>query len=566
MCNRQLLIAMQNKTIMPDKSIETPANASAYWISATVFIAVFAVLPVLKYTALHSNFFDLGIFQSALFNVAENGEWQRSFSGHAHPLMPLWAGLYGLFPIFLAPYALLTLQALALAIPVFLFLRYYGPLPALTFALYTLLWINNHFDFHFDHLAVPILFIFYWSIAYRRLWLVIVAGLLLMAVKEPFALQTVACGLYLFWISSKKKSAPWLWAGLLLVVAGFAYFYFATDYLFPYFTTGGERGGLDSSAFSWLGHSLGDMLWTVISQPHVVLWEILSVPKKLTYLLVIFGLLAFIPLLRPAALIPALPLLLIAMLSRLDNYYTYGNHYTAGVIIPVMFAFIQGLPVAERGWLRVIVWLKERRIPPTLRATPVQEDRSKTARWFYLLLIAWLSAGHVLLAPSPLGRLFWSDKVWSYHWRAYVPTERDAMIKAALEQYLPADPVIAVTTQNTLNWGYLAHRQVYLPFPDGVAEPVKVMNWSSRTWAGFWEYVRSGDKPPPVLQDRYADYVTLDLQRPCFLSDRGCEWLYGKCQNQDWERRFLEQVAYTRTRYRTVFEQDGFMILQRRPE
>lgn len=530
-------------------------------IPAAVFVVAFAALPVLKYLALHSNFFDLGIFQSVLFNLAEAGEWQRSFFGHAHLLMPPWAGLYGLFPPSLAPCALLILQSLALAAPVFLFLRYYGPLPALAFALYAPLWINNHFDFHFDHLAVPILFLFYWSVDRRRLWLAVAAALLLMTVKEPFALQTAACGLYLLWLGIAGRSRRWIVAGLFVASAGFVYFYFATHYLLAYFTLGGGRGALDSGAFGWLGHSLGDMVWTLVSQPHRIIGDILTTPGKLAYLLVIFGLLAFIPLLRPAALIPALPLLLIAMLSRLENYYTYGNHYTAGVIIPVLFAFMEGVPVAERGWLRVTGWFASGKPD---RSAPQQGDTGKSLRWFYRLLVTWLIAGHVALAPSPLGRLFWSDKAWSYHWRAYVPTQRDAMIKAALEQNVPADPNVVVTTQNTLNWGHLAHRRVYLPFPEGTIEPVKVIDWSSRTGAGFWDFPRTGHKPPPIVRVHYADYVTLDFKRPWFLGDRGCEWLYGECRDPVLARHFFEQVAYTRSRYETVFEQDGFMILKRR--
>jgi len=70
-----------------------------------------------------------------------------------------------------------------------------------------------------------------------------------------------------------------------------------------------------------------------------------------------------------------------------------------------------------------------------------------------------------MLSPSPISRLFWTDKVWSYSWQAYVPTQRDAMMKAAMERYIPADPQVSVMTQNTVNWSHLAHREVYLYFP-----------------------------------------------------------------------------------------------------
>ena len=181
-----------------------------------------------------------------------------------------------------------------------------------------------------------------------------------------------------------------------------------------------------------------------------------------------------------------------------------------------------------------------------------------------MLLFGWILVGHVMLSPSPISRLFWSDKVWTYSWQAYVPTERVAMIKSMIEKYIPADPDISVTTQNQLNYSHLAHRKVYLPFPMGIAEPQKVMDWSSRTWDGFVVFLKTGYKPMAITYDRYADYVVLDLKRPYFLMDRGCGWIYGECRDKEIEKKFLDWVAYTRSIYDTVFERDGFMILRRR--
>jgi hypothetical protein len=241
----------------------------------------------------------------------------------------------------------------------------------------------------------------------------------------------------------------------------------------------------------------------------------------------------------------------------LDNYYGYANHYTVGLIIPVMFAFVYGLPRAERIWERFLAWVAQ-------RWGVALSTVDARGRFFYALLFGWILVGHVMLSPSPISRLFWSDKVWSYSWRAYVPTERDTMMRTAMEKYIPADPDVAVTTQNTVNWGHLAHRKVYLPFPFGIAEPHKVLDWSNRTLEGFGKFVRTGHQPPAITHDQYADYVVLDLKRPYFLVNRGCEWIYGECRDKVMERKFLDWVAYTRAHYDAVFERDGFMILRRR--
>jgi hypothetical protein len=313
------------------------------------------------------------------------------------------------------------------------------------------------------------------------------------------------------------------------------------------------------------------IFWNLVSRPDEILAEIFSTPGKLVYLGVVFGLLAFLSLLHSAALIVALPLLLIAMLSRLDNYYGYANHYTAGVIVPVVLAFSDGLPIARRYFACLVGWIKSKLerhylpIPMFLTWTKssvltVLNER----KIFSVALFAWLLLGHWAFASSPISRLFWSDKVWSYSWHAYVPTEREVMMKQAMLKYIPADPDVSVATQNTVNWYHLANRKVYLPFPLGVDTPHRVMDWSNRDLPGLWHFVRTGVMPLVITHAHYADYVVLDLKRPWFIIDKGCDWLYGACRNSEMAVKFLRLVDETHQYYTTVIESDGFMILKRK--
>ena len=568
--------------------------------------------PLAKILVLHSSFFDLGIFESISHRIASTNDWRLSLAaGHAHGFYLLYGWLYGQVPSWAVPYFLVGLQAILLAVPVLWFFRRFGAFAAFVYVAYYPVWVNAFFDFHFDHLAVPLLLVFYMALLDQRIGWAVLSPTLLMLVKEPFALETAACGGLLLWAAIHGKSV-WgqpqdqiskrklLLGALWLTGVGSWYFIFTTHYLIPYFGFNGGQGFQGGEVFGWLGHGLGDMMITIVTRPHIVILEIIATPGKLIYLGVVFGLLAFIPLLRPAFLIPALPMVAIAMLSRVPNHYDYNTHYTAGLIIPVMFAFLYGLPRAERIWERALTWMGLRwrlggggrksgvnlvlqsngNYAPSPQPSPVEGEGDKQnglfgrlgigfstvdgrVRLFYMLLFGWILLGHIMLSPSPISRLFWSDKVWSYSWRAYVPTEREAMMKMAMEKYIPASPDVSVTTQNTVNWSHLANRKVYLPYPLGIAEPHKVMDWSNRTWDGFWEFVRTGYRPPAIAHDHYADYIVLDLKRPYFLMDRGCEWIYGGCRNKEMEKKFLDWVAYTRSIYETVFEQDGFMILRR---
>ena len=526
------------------------------------FGCVLFILVIFHYVALSSNVADLGFFTTNLINTSS--QWQRAFYSHIQPLMLIWGAAYHAFPSQWAPLILIATQALTLLASVAVIRQKFGPWPATAMLLYYPFWVNALFDFHFDHLAVPLLTAFFILCQRKRfVWATLIAASLVL-IKEPFALQTMACGLYFVWLAFTHRdqgiSTRLMILAALLALWGAAWFYAATRWLLPYFGTG-TRGALDSNAFNWMGATLPEMIRTLITRPDRILIEILSTPGKLIYLIVIFGLLAFVPLLRPAPLIVALPLLMIAMLSRLPNYYDYATHYTAGVIVPAIVAFRDGLPVARKWFVRLWQWMQglfDRMTAVRIPASPWSPEKI-----FSVLLISWLIAGHWAFASSPISRLFWSDKVWSYSWHAYVPTQRTAMMKRAMLTYIPTDPDVSVTTQNTVNWGHLAHRKVYLPFPLGVTEPYPVMEWSNRSWQGLWRFIRTGYMPPAITHDRFADYVVLDLKRPYFIADKGCDWIYGKCRNKEMEKRFLDYVAYVCHHYDMLFEQDGFMILKR---
>jgi uncharacterized membrane protein len=570
------------------------------YLTLFVFAGVFLYLPLVKSISLHSFFFDLGSFESLLYRMVNTGEWQWAFAGHAHWFALPFSWLYKLFPPSLAPYCLVSTQAILLLLPALWFYRRFGVFVAFVYIAYCPLWVNTLFDFHFDHLAVPLLMGFYMALLDRKIGLAVLSATLLILVKEPFALQTAACGALMLWAAFcgssiwvqplEQINRRWLVIGAVwLLSAGLGYFYFAVHYLLPYFAYDVLGGAMGGEAFGWLGQSLGEILQTITTKPYLVIWDIITSPYKLLYLGVGFGLLAFVPLLRSVFLIPAIPLLAIAILSRVPNYYDYNTHYTAGLIIPIIFAFVYGLPRAEWIWEKFIAWggMQRWRIESSdgkdsvgLKADlqakggtglfarlGIELDTPQDRKLlFYVLFSSWFLFGHIMLSPSPISRLFWSDKVWSYSWQAYVPTERDAMMKAAMKKFIPADPEVSVTTQNTLNYSHLAQRKVYLPFPMAIAEPSKVLDWSNRTGEGLWVFVRSGYKPTVITNDRYADYVVLDLKRPYFLVDRGCEWIYGECINREMENKFLDWVVYTRSIYDMVFERDEFMILRRRAQ
>ena len=496
-------------------------------------LGVLATLSLLKYFSLHSSFQDLGIFLNHFFNIAQ-GEWWRTLIVHFQPFMFLWSVLYKIFPDQTVPFVILFLQAALLSLPVIGLYRQYGMLPALAYCLYFPVWFNALFDFHMDHLAVPLLFGFFFFIKKNQTGIAIFLGVLLALVKEPYALQTIFCGLFLVFFCRKY------FAGAILIFVGSSVFFIFSHYIAPFFSIGEIHGMLKASAYSWLGNDLLGMMRFILLNPHKIIWEIVAENGKIYYLFWIFASLAFIPLLKPKFLLVGLPILGISLLSRNPNYYGIEYHYTAGLIAPLTIAFAEGLPKAKQIWLKL-------KFP---------------ASGFVPVLVLSLIFCNVWRSSSPISRYFWQS-YGNYSFRAYRGTDRDKMIKQKIVKHIPVNPSILVSTQNTVNWGYLAHRKLLMGFPNGMNTPDRFPKGMDRKLSDLWEFISTGNLKKREADAQWADYVVLDLKRAWFIGDKGCAWINQRCKdNSKFASEFLDLVQQTKNSFNILIEQDGFLILK----
>ena len=473
-----------------------------------------------------------------------SGQWQSLFLSHVQPFGLFWSIPFFLLSIDWAATIILVFQAAFLALPVIGLYRYFGIISALAFSFYFPLWYNALFDFHMDHLAVPILFGFFFYERKGKLPHAIFLAVLLALVKEPFALQTAFCGLYLC-VARKKHLS-----GLLLILFGMVYFFLATQYIQHYFNSpfiaiaGGWDPVSQNTAFGWLGKNKQEVILFLITNPYSVFLEIVTNQEKIKYVLYLFGALGFIPLLRPAILLPAIPILLISLLSNNPAHHAYNNHYTAGLIAPLIMAFSEGLPSAKKLWHKAT-------FPNHL---------------FMQILIGGLLTCHIFVSPSPLSRKFFLNTSWFYHYTVYLPSERTRMIKSAVIEYIPLKPALIISIQNTLNLGYFSKHQNILVFPHGAAEKMSIAKINHLNWAGFWHFLRHQKLEKNSTSPLWADYVIIDLKKPWFIVGQGCHWIQGTClegQHQ-FTSEFSSLVKKTEKNFYTIYENDEFMILKNR--
>jgi hypothetical protein len=252
-------------------------------------------------------------------------------------------------------------------------------------------------------------------------------------------------------------------------------------------------------------------------------------------------------------LIVGLPIFMISMLSHQSNYYDYSAHYSAGLIIPILVSYIDGVVPARNYFYFICQKVKFLKIL-------MPSERIDT---FNLFLICWLLCFQIALGTSPISRLFWVDKVWSLGIRAYIPTERDLVIRDLIEKYIPPDDSVVVSSQNNINYLRLAMRQNFLIFPGGVTELHQLTNWDQKTFAGLLDFFQRQKNIDATAQLIFADYVLIDIKRPHFVYDVGCDTAYSKCLNEKIEMLYLESIKFLENKYTTVYEYDGFRIFKK---
>jgi uncharacterized membrane protein len=305
--------------------------------------------------------FDLAIQEQIIWNTA-HGRWVATSAGSE-------ANAFGrdlmLLDVLLAlPYkalpdtrTLLALQTLAVAagvIPLYaLARRRLSPLAGLAFGAaylaYKPLHFLNLYEFQLRAFALaPLLGMFYF-LDKEEMRAFLVCAALALCTRSDVALSVAMFGVYAL---VARKPGRFAASALLL---GAAWFATAILVVVPHFSNGSSF-----RFFEWysnLGATPGEALHTVLTDPLTVIATVFTEPKALL-LASVYGLLAFLPLLRPDVLILALPTLAMSLLSDRAILSSIRKQYPA-TLYPLAFI---GAILAVETLLRVPALARRRRI------------------------------------------------------------------------------------------------------------------------------------------------------------------------------------------------------------
>ncbi len=421
------------------------------WIGLQIlFIFLF---PLLRIYSFHSHYWDLGLFDHFLYVFKEEGNYYWFLKNHFSPILFLYGWLYKLWA---SPYLLVLLQSLAVVVGGWGLYRLALKLLVDRFAALFITWVyflhpmvlyQAFWDFHTDHLFLPLVLLFFWiflsSYPLRRVWLGVVL-IVLMSVKESGILLALFLSLFLL---LKREYR----VGLFGVVMSLALFWFVTHIVGPDFyrysnTLLEEWPKAEPSPFPSMYRKWGDsyfeMIRNILTHPIEVL-KFITEKYRLIYLFVAFAPLAFLAILSPSVLFVTIPGFAISLFSTQPEKYMVYHHYSAMVIMPIFIASLFGL----------------------------KKIKSKSVMVLMALLTLFVSWAY---APTPNGRYFYWKDINDYGYDKYLLTKKQRRKKEAIQKYIPSEYATSVSFNPQIYCARLGHRRIVRTFPDIRADFVVV--------------------------------------------------------------------------------------------
>ncbi len=453
----------------------SPWNAAWEWIDRRSgwLLALLMVLYAVVFTAaairkldLFRMGFDTALIEQGIWNTIHGRflethafDFSNNLLGLDCFFMAAWlAPFYALYPsvhtLFAAQMSIVALGAL----PLYLLARdrlgrASGFLVAVLYLAYTAVEFGSLYEIRFRIIAMAWLAFLFLFVERQRYWAMLPFLFLALSCRLDTTVAVAMLGVY-----ALMRRKPWYY-GVTLLVAGISWYLVVTQGIIPHFST---EGYIFFGHYERLGGSPLAMLRTGLTQPLLVL-QTITAPGKLWYLFQMGAPLLFLPLLSPPAIIAAIPLFLINLLSDRSVQWDVYHHYQGPLVPFLMVGLILAWDRLSR-WQGPAWWRGWRRLDGTTRA-----------RIIGLLLLASSLASN-LAFRNPLPSIFFAH-----------PPARLATARAILARVPPDVPVAA---SNLLAPHLPMRRDIFL--------------------------VPGGDFHYAEHPEERADYIVLDLQ-----GDRG---------------------------------------------
>jgi uncharacterized membrane protein len=312
-----------------------------------------------RHALFQSGALDLGYFDQATYLISQGvtpivSFWGYHFlGGHADWIMYLVAGFYRIYP---DVHWLLAIQAIALSlgtVPSFALAQQAGlnqshsRAIALMYLLYPLIFNLNLFDFHPEVIALPLLITAIWAARARRLVVFTICIIFSLGCRDALSITIAAMGLWLILLENRRVS------GAIALCLGIAWFLIATQWLIPHF----RPAGVESVArYAYLGRSVPEIAVNLLLKPQLILGRIVSIESFFYIFLLLLPIGWCMSWGQLTYLLPALPTLIINLLSDLSLQRDLLHQYSLPVI-PFLVVFAIATLSQKTAWIRRPRWI-----------------------------------------------------------------------------------------------------------------------------------------------------------------------------------------------------------------
>ena len=478
-----------------------------------IYTLIFGTLSILQQVSFYGTGFDLAQYDQLVWNSLHGRLLENSLIPDAtfylgKSFSPILLALVPVYAVWANPIVLVMVQTLAIvvaAFPLYWFARArIGNGLALVvitaFFLSPVVQFLNMTQFYEITLAMPLLAFATFFLLRRHDQGFLVSLALALLVKEEIALITIVFGVFVAVVQKRWRLGTALalfgtiWTVLLLqmIIPSFRGSAYGTT--FYYFGQG--AAGSAGERYAYLGHSVFEIVQTILTRPVIVLQHVL-VPEKFQFLLNLFVPLAFVPLAGLEVLLLSLPTFGYTLLSDYVFQYSIRHAYTAPLLPFIFFALIAGLQRLLSA-----------------------RDRSARAAALGASVLCASALSFFLQAPGPFAA--------NWNPARYTPTAHTWM-GYSLMNMVPADAAVVAQTEFVSN---LSERQQIYEFPSVAdyrqadylfADQQRFWygfhqgSWERWLATGYFEIVAQDDGyivarrrvVAPTLQLRYGDTLTL---------------------------------------------------------
>ena len=392
---------MQTYPDPPEPSTAKETNglfSLSIWKIIAIATIILFLYSSLRHFLFQSTAYDLGIYDQIIYLISQGSQPLSSFLGFhflgdhgALAIYPL-ALLYKIYP---TVYWLFLVQAICLGsaagftwkLACLAALNQRLALAvAIAYLLYPEIFNINLFDFHPDILAVPAIFGAILAAKQKNFIWFIIAIIWILACKAVLGLTVIAIGFWLIFFEQRR------FLGMIAISLGITWFLLVTQVMIPFYS-GQEAAGV--ARYDYLGNSVLEVIFNTLFKPQFVLGKLLSIE---TWVYLLEFSIAVIWWLNPQkfiALIPAIPTLLLNILSVDPMQRSLIYQYSLPALPFLLLVMIKTLAEEKPGLANSLwgLWNKfQKNTPPNpshLFTIPHQKLPQWIVLWSSLIFLLW---------------------------------------------------------------------------------------------------------------------------------------------------------------------------------